>query len=160
MDQADFSLIYAEYKEMVWSLVSRFAYSLHDQEDIFQEVFLKIYNAISKFRGESSLKTWIYKVTTTTAITAVNKRKKHKNLIETLSFLKIIEPNEPVDSNQNDISLLNALNPQQKMIIILSDIEDKTLNEISEIMNIPLGTVKSNLHRARDVLKKELSKNG
>jgi len=46
------------------------------------------------------------------------------------------------------------------MIILLADVEEKKLDEISEIMNIPIGTVKSNLHRAREIVKKEVSENG
>jgi len=54
---------------------------------------------------------------------------------------------------------LTKLNPQQRMVLILSDIEDKTLAEVSEITSLPVGTVKSNLSRARGIIKKEVGNN-
>ena len=68
MSSLDFSKVYNDNKEKVWGLVSRYASSQQDREDLFQEVFFKIHRALGKFRGDSSLETWIYRIAVTTVI--------------------------------------------------------------------------------------------
>ncbi|MFH1542086.1 MAG: sigma factor [bacterium] len=59
VDQQEFPAIYEQHKDKVWRLVSRYVYSHHDRKDLFQEVWLKIHQALAKFRGESEIGTWI-----------------------------------------------------------------------------------------------------
>ncbi len=165
MTQFDFSRIYAEHKESVWKLVSRYASSEQDREDLFQEIFLKIYKALPRFRGEAKLNTWIYRITVNTALNYLKKRKRYAGLKDILSKFRFIEEKEdfvPKDVSPREEKLskpLKKLNPLQRMILVLADVEEKKLEEIAGTLNIPLGTVKSNLHRAREIVKKELKEN-
>ncbi|MFA4967018.1 MAG: sigma-70 family RNA polymerase sigma factor [Candidatus Margulisiibacteriota bacterium] len=161
MIKQDFEQIYMDSKKNVWSLVSRYVFFQQDREDLLQEVFINVHKALSKFRGESSINTWIYKITVNTAINYVNKQNRFKTLKRALSGLRIIEEESlQVSSDINELKPLAKLNPQQRMILLLSDIEEKKLDEIAEMMRLPIGTVKSNLHRAREIVKKEVIENG
>jgi RNA polymerase sigma-70 factor (ECF subfamily) len=159
MAQLDFEAVYAEHKENVWKLVSRYVFSREDREDLFQEVFLNIHNALPRFRGDSSIGTWIYRVAANSAVNHLKKRDRRRKVINVLSSLRIIETEELPATNETALEKpLAKLNPRQRLIVILSDVEEKKLNEIAAIMGLPLGTVKSTLHRAREILKKELIK--
>jgi RNA polymerase sigma-70 factor (ECF subfamily) len=155
----DFTQIYNENKENVWKLVSRYVFAREDREDLFQEVFLNIHKALPRFRGEASVSTWLYRVTANTAINYLKRRDRHRRIVDVLANLRIVEAEEPTEMEAGSLERpLAKLNPRQRMVLILSDVEEKKLEEISEIMGLPVGTVKSNLSRAREVVKKELMK--
>ena len=158
MDKIDFNEVYEECKANVWKLVSKYVISSQDREDLFQEVFLAVHKALTYFRGDSSVSTWVYKITVNTAINYVNKQKRYRLVKNILVNLRVINE-EPDDWEERDVEALKPLqklNARQRMIIILSDVEEKKLNEIAEMMKLPVGTVKSNLHRAREIIKKEI----
>lgn len=154
----DFQSVYDEHKGNVWKLVSRYVFTREDREDLFQEVFINVHKALPRFRGESAVGTWLYRIAVNSAVNQLKKRDRHKKVIEVLSGLRIIESAEPGPDEGNSLERpLSKLNPRQRMIVTLSDIEEKKLEEIAGIMSLPLGTVKSTLHRAREILRKELS---
>ena len=78
-----------------------------------------------------------------------------------LTLIRMVEIEEPVE-NEEQLLLkpLEKLSPQQKAILILADVEEKKIREIADILKLPIGTIKSNLHRARDIVKRELMQNG
>ena len=157
----DFAAVYADCKDNVWRLVSKFVFTLEDREDLFQEIFLKVHKALPRFRGESEVNTWVHKITVNTAINYVKKRDRYRWIKEKLGGFRAVEEAPPeVTTDVQMFKPLGKLNEQQRMILLLSDIEEKTLDEIASIMNLPLGTVKSNLFRAREIIKKEVNKNG
>jgi len=78
-----------------------------------------------------------------------------------LSNLRIVEDEAPEPATDlEELKPLKKLNPQQRMVLLLAEVEEKKLEEIAEIMKIPIGTVKSTLHRAREIIKKEVRENG
>jgi RNA polymerase sigma-70 factor (ECF subfamily) len=80
-------------------------------------------------------------------------------VFQALSALRIIETEEPMVTDETLLEKpLARLNPRQRMIVMLADVEEKKLDEIAQLLSLPLGTVKSTLHRAREILKKELIK--
>jgi len=161
MAELDFNQVYLDHREKVWRLTSRYVSLKHDREDLFQEVFLQIHKSLPKFRGESAIETWIYRVTVNTALNYLKKQKRYKLIKDTLSWLRVIEVEEKgSESDKIILKPLEKLNPQQRTILLLAEIEEKKLEEISQMMNIPVGTVKSNLHRAKDIIRRELSNNG
>ena len=157
----DFSTIYNEQKENVWRLVSRYVARQQDREDLFQEVFLKVHQALPRFRGDSAPGTWLYRITVNTAINYVKKQQRYKLLTDLLAKLRFEEsiPTSDVEATSL-LKPLEKLNPQQRTILLLADVEEKKLEEIAQLLGLPLGTVKSNLHRAREIVKKEVKKNG
>ncbi|OGC22698.1 hypothetical protein A2291_01060 [candidate division WOR-1 bacterium RIFOXYB2_FULL_42_35] len=159
MDQLDFTEIYSQHKEFVWRLVSRFVVTKEDREDLFQEVFIRIYRALGKFKGQSKLETWLYRLTTNTAINYLNKQKRIrrvKELLEKMRIISSVEDKEP-EIEGSLLRPLEKLNSKQKMILLLAEVEELPLAQIAENMNIPIGTVKSNLNRAKEIMRKSLN---
>jgi RNA polymerase sigma-70 factor, ECF subfamily len=151
----DFADIYNGNKQLVWKVLSRFTCDTSDREDLFQEVFLKIYRALPRFRNESKMETWVYKITINAAINFVSKKKRQEKIKRVLSVFRAIE--YKTENAEIDIYRpMEKLNARQRSILVLADIEEKTLEEISALLKLPLGTVKSNLHRARETVKKEV----
>ncbi|MFH1386244.1 MAG: RNA polymerase sigma factor [bacterium] len=159
--QPDFSVIYHDHKANVWKLVSKYVFKPEDREDLFQEVFLAVHKALPKFRGEAALNTWIYRITVNTALNYLKKQRHYSGLKQVLSAFRLIEAAEPEAPADIEVfKPLEKLNPRQRMILLLIDVEEKSLDEAAALLKIPVGTVKSNLHRAREIIKKEVSKNG
>ena len=161
MVKVEFNEVYETSKDFVWRLTSKYVFSGQDREDLFQEIFINIHRALPRFRGESSINTWIYRIAANTSINYLKKQSRYrwlKNMLGTLITIEY-EPQE-TEVDLKEFKPLKKLNPQQRIILLLSDVEEKKLDEISEIMKIPIGTVKSNLHRAREIIKKEMIENG
>lgn len=140
-------------------------------DDAMQEVFLKIFKGIHSFKGESKLATWIYRISVNVGKNYLKKYKNEK--VQTMD----LESNEkktyyyqPISKNnvsENIISelnyelilkIINKLKPDEKTLIILREVENFTYKDISHIMNMPIGTVKSRLFYTRKKLKKLLEK--
>ena len=161
MNKIDFADVYAACKDQVWRLASRYVYTKEDREDLFQEIFINVHRALPRFRGESSVNTWVFRIAVNTALNHVKKHSRYRWLKQALGGLRIFEEDAPqIKSDLKEFKPLEKLNPQQRMVLILSDVEDKKLDEIAEIMKLPVGTVKSNLSRAREIVKKEVMENG
>jgi len=160
MDSYDFKTVYEDTKNIVWMLVSKYVHAREDREDLFQEVFLRIHKALPRFRGESAMNTWIYKITVNTALNYLNRHNRYKTFKNLFNSFRHIEEASMPEAEYESSKLLEKLNPKQRMILILSDVEEKSLSEIAEALKMPVGTVKSNLHRAREILKKEVEING
>lgn len=143
-------------------------YTLHNKEDaldVTQEVFIKVYRSIGKFKGQSKLSTWIYRIAYNTCLDCLKKRKEELSYEEAILVKEkevggvegIIEARELI---QDIKGCIMKLGDEFRTIILLRDIQGLSYREISEILNIQVGTVKSRLSRAREALKMELFKNG
>jgi RNA polymerase sigma-70 factor (ECF subfamily) len=155
----EFDRVYLDHKDQVWRLVTRYVAGQHDREDLFQEVFLRVHQALPQFRGDSALETWLYRLTVNTAINYVQKQKRYRLFSSLLAGLRFEEsiPTSDVEAT-NLLKPLEKLNPRQRTILLLADVEERKLEEIAVMLGIPIGTVKSNLSRAREIMKKELQK--
>lgn len=156
------------FDKKIYNYCLRMTNNRSDAEDLAQEVFLKAYKNLKNFRNDSKFSTWIYRIAYNTCID--NYRKKRLKL---LPLNKIIDeeqqeisipspdplPEEQVISNEK-YSLIKEciaqLKPRYKSVIILRDIHNYSYREIAEILEIPIGTVKSDISRARALLRKAL----
>ncbi len=154
--------------------VANIAYSLlsdrEDALDVAQEVFIKVHRSIDSFRGESSVSTWIYRITKNVCTDILRKRK--SNIIsldnddenepkteiadESTAPEQVAERNAQIKAVQEAIS---QLDDNMRIIITLCDINGLSYDETAKILNCPMGTVKSRLYRARKNLRKILSQN-
>src|SRR3989339_81957 len=156
----EFSNIYADCKQLVWKLAYKYVYTLEDREDLFQEIFLNIHKALPRFRNEAAVSTWVYKIAVNTSINYVKKRNRYKALKEMVSNFRLPHADAVdiiTDADADKFKPLEKLNPQQRMILLLAEVEEKKMDEIAEIMKLPVGTVKSNLFRAKEIIKKEVN---
>lgn len=175
-----FEKLIISHEKTVYNIAYRMFNNEEDTKDIAQEVFIKIYKNLNKFDGNCKISTWIHRITVNTCIDELRKRKgKETSSIDSLIDLDDGEVQKqytdnsfnPEQSliNKEDIedlkNAINLLSENHKALIVLRDIQGLSYNEISEITQISLGTIKSRISRARIQLKniimnnKELSKN-
>ncbi len=146
--------IYRKESQRVYNIALRLMGNHHDAEDIVSEVFLKVHYGLKKFKYKSSVGTWIYRITINTCRDVWKKRK--KEVENTESYFKITHKE---DSTERFVFLKKAIeNLPYKLreIFILHEIGGFTHDEIAKIANVPKGTSKSYLHRAKKKLREEL----
>ena len=164
-DTNAFVHIVRRYQRMVFTIVSKIVINTKDAEDITQEIFIKIYQSLSKFRGESEFSTWLYRIAYNTAITEVRKTKR-----EFLSFDDLAEKAPEHDiSDQIEESgteerlqyldtVLKQLNPEDAFLITLFYLNNQSVQDISQISNLSPSNVKVKLHRIRKFMNSEINK--
>ena len=160
-DVSAFSELIKRYERYVLNLVYRTLGRAEDAEDIAQETFVKAYLHIKKFKGESKFSTWLSKIAMNLCMDKIRERSNREENLEEGVWLTIPQdnyysPEETVERLEIQEKIKNAVSslPEDlRMVFILREFEDLSYQEISEILNIPMGTVESRLHRARMRLK-------
>lgn len=162
----NFDEIIDRYKDVIFRMVYMHIGDFHKSEDITQEIFIKIYRNLSKFRGDSNIYTWIYKITINTIRTYAKKDKALGNALP-IDYIEDVpddtwDENELIEALQNTrvISLIQRLPEKYKEILILYYYQDLKVEDICSVLNEPSGTIKSKLHRGRNMLKEMLLKEG
>ena len=174
-----FAWLIAHYHQPIYSLLARMSHDRADAADLTQEVFVKVFRGVGRFHGESSLRTWIYRIALHEASNQRRWWMRHKQqeipieqeMTESCSGAPIklkemlIDPGEsPVEMAmhaQNRARVEAALNqvPEPfRTTLILRDIEGFVYEEVAEIQSVNLGTVKSRLVRGRAILRAILTK--
>lgn len=158
-----------QYERKIFNMALSMTQNYDDAGDIAQEVCIKIFKNIRKFKEDSSFSTWVYRITSNTCIDAIRRKKRTLPLtvqtgngdeeyeipVEDSNNLpdKVFEKNETRDAIKKCIM---ELAPEYRIIIILRDVNGYSYDEISGILSINMGTVKSRLNRARNLLKDKL----
>ncbi|TCK98207.1 RNA polymerase RpoE-like sigma-24 subunit [Natranaerovirga hydrolytica] len=163
-----FETLIINYEKKIYNLAYQMFHNEQDAYDISQEVFIKVYQSIDKFNFSSKFSTWLHRITVNTAIDEMRKRKnKQTESIDAMIELGESKVTKQYDNqemtpedlvlrkerNEDLIHLLNQLKAEHKTIIVLRDIKGFSYEEISQILNCSIGTVKSRLSRARAKLK-------
>lgn len=172
-DTDAFEEIVKLYQQKVCSTIFYMVKNENIVEDLAQEVFIKVYKNINKFNEESSLYTWIYRITMNVCIDEIKKEKKITYInpyIETEDGtveVQLEDESQQVEEilekkleKESLIKAIKALPPEQRSLIVLRDIRQFKYMEIAEMLNLNLGTVKSKINRARQFLKELLEKDG
>ncbi len=157
----EFRDIYKEHAPMIWAVISRHVFDMRDREDLFQDIFIKAHKGLPKFRHESGIKTWIYRIAVNESMNFLKKRNRADRFI---NLLKTFRHEEGTEAEAGDEGVLERplkkLNPKQRAALIMSEVEGMPLKDIGESLNMPLGTVKSTLSRAKETVRKEVEKEG
>lgn len=173
-DANSFGLLVDEYQNMVYNFCFRFFGNSDDAFDCSQEIFIRAFQNIGNFRFQSKFSTWLYTIMNSTCINTV-KAKWYRNKSMNTSIENITNTSKEYlyqgsyTKNPAEVLLnkelsekmnlaINKLNSKSRSIIILRDIEGKTYEEIAEITNMKMGTVRSKLSRARIKVANELKK--
>ena len=169
-----YEYLIAHYQQPVFNLVYRLVENPGDTNDIVQEIFIKVFRHIGAFRGQSTLKTWIYRI-------AVNEAHNHRRWFSRHCRREVgLENEDGVDGRSYgeclpdpgrspfDLTLdgetmalveesLAKVKPVFREAVVLRDVEDLSYEEVAEVLQVSLGTVKSRILRGREALRKELS---
>lgn len=169
-DMTAFDKLVEEYNKRVINIAYSLLSDREDALDAAQEVFVKVYKNIGSFRGESTVSTWIYRITKNVCTDILRKRRaavisldneddespRLEIADESTSPEQVAERNEKIAIVRKAIATLDE---NQRTLVTLYDINGLSYEEISAILKCPLGTVKSRLYRARESLRKILSEN-
>lgn len=168
-DQRAFELLVLKYQRRIQRLVGRMVRDVDLVEDIAQETFIRAYRALHQFRGEAQFYTWLYRIAVNTAKKALMELKRDPTVSE--SFLKSgdddetnLPGNEPTTEDTPESvfaareiaavvnAAMDALPEDLRQAVTLREIEGLTYEEISSVMNCPIGTVRSRIFRAREAI--------
>ena len=166
-DVAAFESLIQLYKNKIYALALRMTGNAEDAFDVSQESVLKLYRALPKFRQEASLSTWVYRITRNASLDFLRKKRNVLSLealyeqgVEPLAVENIEEKVILADENHALEKMIEELPAQLKEVILLRDVDVYSYEEIAQILQTALGTVKSRLYRARETLRKKWKEDG
>lgn len=142
----DINDIYRQYSRFVFNVALRMLNNRTEAEDVVQEVFIKLQKSLSSFKGESNIKTYMYRMTINQSIDLIRKHRSQASRIE-----KSWTGDGKTNNNEDLVlldSLLEKLSEKQRAMILLYEIAGCSQREIAESMGISTGTVKSGISRA------------
>jgi RNA polymerase sigma-70 factor (ECF subfamily) len=168
-----FARLAAQYKDKIYNYVARLCGDAPEAEDLTQEVFIRAFVAMRRFRGTATFQTWLYKIATNMALDALRRRRRagppavsldapietdesslQRELADTSG-----DPHETAAARelQHEVQQgISALSEKLRVVIVLFDIQGLSYEEIAEVLGVPLGTVKSRLFNARMALRQRL----
>ncbi|PPE67968.1 RNA polymerase sigma factor RpoE [Caldimonas caldifontis] len=173
-DQKAFDLLVIKYQRKIERLIARMVRDTDLIQDIAQETFIRAYRALPQFRGESAFYTWLYRIAVNTAKKSLVELKRDPLVTESARLSADEEDetsrveNELTDGETPDAVLaskevaatvnaaIEALSDDLRQAITLREIEGLSYEEIAEVMNCPIGTVRSRIFRAREAIAQRL----
>lgn len=170
-DKRAFDLLVIKYQHKIVQLVNRYVKDPSEAQDVAQESFIKAYRALPGFRGESAFYTWLYRIAINTAknfLIAKSRRAgdfevdvHEAEQIENAPQLQGFDTPEQLLLNDEILNIVHAtideLPEEMRVAIMLRELEGMSYEEIAEIMNCPIGTVRSRIFRAREAIDNKLS---
>lgn len=160
------SAILPQYRRKVYSLAWSIVRNPTIADDVAQDVFVKVWRALPSFDGRAAFSTWIYAITRNAAISTLRQRRAQVSLqddvvlAEAETALAAQAPDEPEARGAAEMDLLSAalaeLPEKQRQVVTLFYLQERSYDEVAEMLAMPLGTVKTLLHRARGRLEQAL----
>ena len=164
-----FDQLVKRYESKVYTLAYRFTGNHADANDLAQETFIRIYQALPSFRGDSSFATWLYRIASNVCRDELRRQQRRKkiSLDEVMSQsgcnLSLAydseSPEESLEKSELQRAVqncLNALSDEHRLILIMREIQGLSYEEIAAALDCSLGTVKSRLNRSRQALKQKV----
>lgn len=164
-DTQAFGCLVAKYQDRLFNSMVHFLRNETEAEDVVQESFVLSFTRLSKFKGNSSFYTWLYRIACNTAISRGRKKRPRVSVERDLGDGgtgiggNVDSPDARLEANERARQLheaLDRLSDEHRMILVLREMDELSYEEIAEILEMPVGTVRSRLHRARSQLKEEL----
>ncbi len=166
-DGLNFEEIYQEYKQMVYLLALKIVPISEDAEEITQDTFVKVYASLQNFKGNSSLKTWIFRIATNVALSHLQAKKRKKRFAFWVSydeptsgglkreFMDFVNPEKHFESQERLKSIyheIDQLPPKQKIALIYYKLEQMPIAEVAEMIGISVKGVETLVFRAKKTL--------
>lgn len=170
-DPSAFEALILPYESKIYNIAYQMFRNEQDAFDAAQEILIKVYRNLAKFNHESAFSTWLYRLAKNTCIDEYRKRKRHQEHTQsmqihsdgetrTLDFEDHTATPEQTILQQEVIQevhkALDLLKPEQKIILVYRDLQGMAYDEIADILDVSLGTVKSRISRARIALKEKI----
>ena len=165
---AAFGILVRKYQDRLFNSMVHFLRNPSDAEDVVQDAFLQALRKLDTFEGNSQFYTWLFRIARNTAISKM-RRKKPTVSLDSTAFQPRLDfpddgprPSTEMERRERQTELMRAmdqLSSEHREILILREMEEQNYETISEVLNLPVGTVRSRLHRARLQLKELLLRN-
>ena len=172
-DERAFRELVETHRDRVFNITYRMLGDRAEAEDVAQEVFISVFKTIDSFREQAKFSTWLYRVTVNHCKNRIKylarRHDRDRDELDETSHEtngaagvpRHVQPDRALEGAQLEVLLQEAiahLDDDQRVVVVLRDVEDLSIEEICEITGLPDGTVKSRLHRARLVLRKRLQR--
>ena len=175
-DMQAFGALVAKYQDRIFNMIYRMCGRRADAEELAQETFLKSLERIGQFRGQSQFYTWLFRIAAN--LTISHRRRGGRVRFQSLSGPEEFEQSQAdaltaamarrrnpapdaavmaAETHQRVMQALEELDDEFRLVVVLCDIEEMDYAQIAEVLGVPVGTVKSRLHRARCMLKEKLA---
>lgn len=169
-DRGAFAELVELYKDKIFHLAFRMLHDRHEAEEVVQETFLRVYTNLNRYDENQKFSTWIYRIGTNLCIDRLRKRKPSYSLDaeikdgEDNDWYSTLPSSEETPEEQVILSevqtkireAIETLPEKYKAVLILRYLQDLSLQEISEVLSMPITTIKTRLHRGREFLRKKL----
>jgi RNA polymerase sigma-70 factor (ECF subfamily) len=157
-----FGVLVRRYQDRLYATVFRLTGCAEDALDLLQEAFLRAYQKLDRFNGESSFYTWVYRIAINLALSSLRKRRHPAPVTFPVDPADERGGDDPVhaleraERDQRIQQALDALAPDHRTVVVMKEFDALRYEEIGAILGIPVGTVRSRLHRARSELRERL----
>jgi RNA polymerase sigma-70 factor (ECF subfamily) len=162
-------MLFQKYREIFFNLAYKSLGPGFDIDEVVHEIFIQVFKGLASFKGKSSFDTWVYRIGLNVCLSNLRKKFKKRKLdivpgyneIENIPSDSIKGPSEELEKKELETKIFESLEKidnKKRMIIVMHDMEGKTLEEIAKIMKKPIGTIKSRLFHGRNEMKKYLQK--
>ena len=160
-DTAAFGELVLRYQDRLFNTVVRLVDNVEDSRDVVQETFLHAYQSLNSFKGDSLFFTWLYRIAVNTAISMKRKQRhvlriqpagQEKNTIDPLDRSEENRPGRAIEMAEEERKVheaLGKLSAEHRAVLVMKDMEGMKYEEMAEILDVPVGTIRSRLHRAR-----------
>lgn len=158
---AAFGVLVSRYQDRLFNTVLRLVNNSEDARDVVQEAFLHAYQSLQSFKGDSLFFTWLYRIAINTAISMKRKQKPmlriqatgdEKNAIDPVDSSEMSRPEHAVevaDDERRIHDALSKLSTEHRAVLVMKDMDGAKYEEMAEALGVPVGTIRSRLHRAR-----------
>ncbi len=167
-DTAAFGELVRRYQDRLYNTVYRLLDNADDAQDVVQDAFLNAYQSLDGFKGDSQFFTWLYRIAVNTAISHKRKQRLTLSIDAGRNGETRVEPLDPSEASRPGHALeqaeeerrvqraLNRLSAEHRAVLILKDMEGQKYEVMAEVLGVPIGTIRSRLHRARSELRELL----
>lgn len=156
-----FGELVLRYQDRLFNAVVRVVDNSDDALDVVQDAFVSAYQSLASFKGDAEFYTWLYRIAFNTAVSLRRRRRLLVSLETGRDGEAVIDPTDPNEDTRPGVALerseeeaalqagLNRLSPEHRTVLVLKDIEGLKYEQIAEILDVPIGTIRSRIHRAR-----------
>jgi len=165
-NQDAFAQLVQRHQHRVFNLVYRMLQDYDEANEVTQETFLAAWQGLPSFRGDARFSTWLYRITYNCCLKQLEQHKRDKALQTAMQAEQILEDADSETRADTDIDAherqtlvreqLSTLPTKYRLVLVLRHLQEKTYEEMAEILAMPIGTIKTHLFRARNLLKERL----